>query len=275
MTDPIEEAARSAAAILAPGLGPNLPAEVEAALPTRDAGEQRPGQYGPARPRQPGCLGSQPDCVHCPARPGHHQRPTQPQRRVITGLHHPPGAHQPARAGHAAACRNRPHYRRRGHRDHPFLRRSRAARLRAAPAASLADRAMNTGEVSSPGRHGNEPGLGARCLLPLHTRLRTSGEAADAGACASRQGAGCVRRGLRLTRPRYLIGIQLGKDGTGRGLSGSRVQALRATLRRLQLRPPAWPFRGLKCGLIRLGSRASAETHPSRSTQVADDPGLR
>jgi hypothetical protein len=47
MTDPIEEAARSAAAILAPGLSPNLPAEVEGALHTRDAGEQRPGQYDP------------------------------------------------------------------------------------------------------------------------------------------------------------------------------------------------------------------------------------
>ena len=44
MTDPAADAARSAAAILAPDLGPSLPAEVEAALHTRDAG-QRPGQY--------------------------------------------------------------------------------------------------------------------------------------------------------------------------------------------------------------------------------------
>jgi len=44
MTDPAADAARSAAAILAPGLGPNLPAEVEAALAARHA-QQRPGQY--------------------------------------------------------------------------------------------------------------------------------------------------------------------------------------------------------------------------------------
>jgi hypothetical protein len=36
MTDPAAEAARSAAAILAPDLGSNLPAEVEAALAARD-----------------------------------------------------------------------------------------------------------------------------------------------------------------------------------------------------------------------------------------------
>jgi hypothetical protein len=47
VTDPVEDAARSAAVILAPGLGPNLPAEVEAALHARHAGEQRPGQYDP------------------------------------------------------------------------------------------------------------------------------------------------------------------------------------------------------------------------------------
>lgn len=47
MTDPPADAARSAAAILAPDLGPNLPAQVEAALLARDAGEQGPGQYDP------------------------------------------------------------------------------------------------------------------------------------------------------------------------------------------------------------------------------------
>ena len=47
MTDPIADAARSAAVILAPGLGPNLPAEVESALAARHAGGQRPGQYDP------------------------------------------------------------------------------------------------------------------------------------------------------------------------------------------------------------------------------------
>lgn len=33
--------------ILAPDLGPTLPAEVEAALAARHTGEQRPGQYNP------------------------------------------------------------------------------------------------------------------------------------------------------------------------------------------------------------------------------------
>jgi hypothetical protein len=47
MTDPAADAARAAAAILAPDLGPSLPAEVEAALHARHADEQRPGQYDP------------------------------------------------------------------------------------------------------------------------------------------------------------------------------------------------------------------------------------
>ena len=47
MTDPVADAARSAAAILASDLGPSLPAEVEAALHARSTGEQRPGQYDP------------------------------------------------------------------------------------------------------------------------------------------------------------------------------------------------------------------------------------
>jgi len=42
--DPAASAARAAAAILAPDLGPHLPAEVEAALAARHA-SQRPGQY--------------------------------------------------------------------------------------------------------------------------------------------------------------------------------------------------------------------------------------
>jgi len=46
--DTVADAARSAAVILAPELGPNLPAEVEAALYTRGHGDQRPGQYDPA-----------------------------------------------------------------------------------------------------------------------------------------------------------------------------------------------------------------------------------
>ena len=44
MTDPVADAARSAAAILAPDLGPSLPAEVEAALAARDT-SQRPDRY--------------------------------------------------------------------------------------------------------------------------------------------------------------------------------------------------------------------------------------
>src|SRR5580692_2171488 len=44
MTDPAADAARAAAAILAPDLGPHLAAEVEAALAARDAG-QRPDRY--------------------------------------------------------------------------------------------------------------------------------------------------------------------------------------------------------------------------------------
>jgi hypothetical protein len=44
MTDPGADAARSAAAILAPDLGPNLPAEVEAALADRGT-QQRTDRY--------------------------------------------------------------------------------------------------------------------------------------------------------------------------------------------------------------------------------------
>jgi hypothetical protein len=44
VTDPAAQAARAAAAILAPELGPALPAEVEAALAARDTGH-RPDRY--------------------------------------------------------------------------------------------------------------------------------------------------------------------------------------------------------------------------------------
>jgi hypothetical protein len=44
MTDPAADAARSAAAILAPDLGTNLSAEVEAALAARDT-QQRPDRF--------------------------------------------------------------------------------------------------------------------------------------------------------------------------------------------------------------------------------------
>jgi hypothetical protein len=44
MIDPVADAARAAAAILAPDLGPNLPAEIEIALAARGA-QQRPERY--------------------------------------------------------------------------------------------------------------------------------------------------------------------------------------------------------------------------------------
>ena len=44
MTDSVADAARSAAAVLAPDLGLNLPVEVEAALAAR-SGDQRPDRY--------------------------------------------------------------------------------------------------------------------------------------------------------------------------------------------------------------------------------------
>ncbi len=44
MTDPAADAARAAAAILAPDLGLNLPAEVETALAARDT-QQRPDRF--------------------------------------------------------------------------------------------------------------------------------------------------------------------------------------------------------------------------------------
>jgi hypothetical protein len=47
VTDTVADAARAAAGVLAPGMGPRLVAEVEAALAARDGGEQRPGQYDP------------------------------------------------------------------------------------------------------------------------------------------------------------------------------------------------------------------------------------
>lgn len=47
MTDLAADAARAAAVILAPSLGPDLPAQVEAALHSRDHSQQRPGQYDP------------------------------------------------------------------------------------------------------------------------------------------------------------------------------------------------------------------------------------
>jgi hypothetical protein len=48
VTSPATAAARAAAVILAPDLGPGLPADVEAALHARDAVRRRPGQYDTA-----------------------------------------------------------------------------------------------------------------------------------------------------------------------------------------------------------------------------------
>lgn len=45
MTDPAADAARSAAGILAPALGPGLPAEVEAALAARDTPGRPPDRF--------------------------------------------------------------------------------------------------------------------------------------------------------------------------------------------------------------------------------------
>jgi hypothetical protein len=47
MTDAVSNAARSAAVILAPELGPNLAADVEAALHARNAAQRLPDQYDP------------------------------------------------------------------------------------------------------------------------------------------------------------------------------------------------------------------------------------
>ncbi len=47
MTDPAADAARSAAVILAPDLGPGLPAEVEAALYASATTTRGPSQYDP------------------------------------------------------------------------------------------------------------------------------------------------------------------------------------------------------------------------------------
>jgi hypothetical protein len=47
VTDPVADAARAAAAVLAVDLGLGLSAEVEAALYARQSGEQAPGQYDP------------------------------------------------------------------------------------------------------------------------------------------------------------------------------------------------------------------------------------
>ena len=95
MTDPAANAARSAAAILAADLGPNLPAEVEAALAARDI-QQRPDRYV--------------DWVLLAGLIGHRhlgldhlQRPAQPHPRPAAGLDRPPGPDRRARPGHGPA----------------------------------------------------------------------------------------------------------------------------------------------------------------------------
>ena len=74
MTDPAADAARSAAAILAPDLGPNLPGR---------------GRGSPGRPRHPAApgpvsgpgLAGQPDRGHRHPGLDHLQRPAQPHPR--------------------------------------------------------------------------------------------------------------------------------------------------------------------------------------------------
>ena len=95
MTDPAADAARSAAVILAPDLGPNLPAEVEAALAARDT-QQRPDRYlDPVSLRQP-------DRGHRHPRLDHLQRPAQPHPRPTTQTP------SPARSASPCATRTRP-----------------------------------------------------------------------------------------------------------------------------------------------------------------------
>ena len=71
MTDPAADAARAAAAILAPDLGPSLPAEVEAALAARDTAAAPRPLPRPGLPRQP-------DRGHRHPRLDHLQRPARP-----------------------------------------------------------------------------------------------------------------------------------------------------------------------------------------------------
>ena len=109
MTDPAADAARSAAAILAPDLGPNLPAEVEAALAARD-GQQRPDRF-----LDPVSLASLIVSIatfawtiysdlrnHSDQRD--HTPDPPPERRRAAGPYHPP------RAGHPAAARYGAHH---------------------------------------------------------------------------------------------------------------------------------------------------------------------
>lgn len=96
MTDPAADAARSAALILAPDLGPNLPAQVEAALAARHA-QQRPDQY-----LDPVSLATLIVAIATLAWTIYNdQRKHTPP--TTTGHHRPPGPHHPARPGHDPA----------------------------------------------------------------------------------------------------------------------------------------------------------------------------
>ena len=95
MTDSVADAARSAAAILAPDLGLNLPVEVEAALAAR-SGDQRPDRYLDLV-----SLGSLIVSVATLAWTIYNdQRNRSHERRARGRLHRPPGPHHPARPGH-------------------------------------------------------------------------------------------------------------------------------------------------------------------------------
>jgi hypothetical protein len=96
MTDPAADAARSAAVILAPDLGPNLPAEVEAALAARGT-QQRRDRY-----MDPVSLASLIVSIATLAWTIYNdQRSHTPD--PPPGLRRPPGAHHPPRPGHAPA----------------------------------------------------------------------------------------------------------------------------------------------------------------------------
>ena len=123
MTDAAADAARSAAAILAPDLGPGLPAEVEAALAARGTG-QRPDRY-----LDPVPLASLIVAIADLAWTIYNDRRKQPPRPAA-GLDRPPGPHHPARPGHGPAPWHRADHRSGRHRDHPPGQPARVARPR-------------------------------------------------------------------------------------------------------------------------------------------------
>jgi len=121
MTDPAAEAARSAAAILAPEFGPSLPAEVEAALAARGM------QHRPDRYLDPVSLATLIVAIANLAwmiyNDQRNHTPDPPPQ-----LHRPPGLHHPPQPGRHTASRDRADHRSRRHRDHPPRQLARSAR---------------------------------------------------------------------------------------------------------------------------------------------------